>query len=203
MFQKQKKQSPITEILSRMAIKLLGWKTVGDVPDVPKYVLVGYPHTSNFDTLLGIFLYTAMGVHLHWVGKESLFKGPLGWLFKKTGGIPINREHSQNFVENIKTIFNAQKRLVIALSPEGTRKKTDYWRTGFYYMALAAHVPIALGYLDYSTKTGGFGPLIWPSGNIEKDLQQIRTFYKKIRGKHPQHEGKIAIRPKNQERKTS
>ena len=203
MLEKQKKQWPITEILSKFVIKLFGWKAVGKVPDAPKYVLVGYPHTSNFDMPLGLFLFTSMGVHLHWLGKESLFKGPLGWLLKKTGGIAINREHSQNFVQNIKTIFDSHEHLVIALSPEGTRKKTDYWRTGFYYMALAANVPIALGFLDYSTKTGGFGPLIWPSGDIEKDLQQIRSFYKNIRGKYPELEGTIAVRPKTQNRKSS
>ena len=92
---------------------------------------------------------------------------------------------------------------MIALSPEGTRKKTDYWRTGFYYMALAANVPIALGFLDYSTKTGGFGPLIWPSGDIEKDLQRIRSFYKNIRGKYPELEGTIAVRPKTRARESS
>ncbi len=193
-------QSTITEKIAKAVIKLLGWKAVGKMPNAPKYILVGYPHTSNYDTLIGIFIFLSMGVHIKWIGKQSLFKGPVGWLIKKTGGIPVNRQKSQNFVRNIQTVFNKYDRLVIALSPEGTRQKTDFWRTGFYYMALAAQVPIALGYLDYPTKTGGFGPLIWPSGNIKQDMEKIRTFYQGIHGKYPQLEGAIRIKEKEQEK---
>ncbi len=193
-------QSTITEKIAKAVIKLLGWKAVGKMPNAPKYILVGYPHTSNYDTLIGIFIFLSMGVHIKWIGKQSLFKGPVGWLLKKTGGIPVNRQKSQNFVKNIQTVFNKYDRLVIALSPEGTRQKTDFWRTGFYYMALAAQVPIVLGYLDYPTKTGGFGPLIWPSGNIKQDMEKIRAFYQGIHGKYPQLEGAIRIKEKKQEK---
>jgi 1-acyl-sn-glycerol-3-phosphate acyltransferase len=200
MAKRHKMQSTITEKIAKAVIKLLGWKAVGKMPNAPKYILVGYPHTSNYDTLIGIFIFLSMGVHIKWIGKQSLFKGPVGWLLKKTGGIPVNRQKSQNFVKNIQTVFNKYDRLVIALSPEGTRQKTDFWRTGFYYMALAAQVPIVLGYLDYPTKTGGFGPLIWPSGNIKQDMEKIRAFYQGIHGKYPQLEGAIRIKEKKQEK---
>ncbi len=203
MFKEKKtKARLLIEFLCRWTLKLIGWRAVGKVPEVPKYVMIGYPHTSNWDTLIGLILYTSMGVHVRWLGKHSLFKGPLGWLIRKSGGIPIRRDISQNFVEKMKEVFRKSDYLVLTLSPEGTRKKTEYWRTGFYYIALAANVPIALGYLDYSNKTGGFGPLIFPSGDIEADLEKIRPFYKDIRAKFPENKGPIRIKPRKNENHT-
>ncbi len=194
----QHKTSPVLNIfkaLSKLTLKLMGWKTAGQIPDTPKYVMIGYPHTSNWDAFIGLLVFTSMGLRLRWLAKDSLFKWPLGPILKFTGAIPVNRSQSQNFIEYSKELFNQYDRLILTLSPEGTRKKTAYWRTGFYYMALNAGVPIALGFLDYSSKTGGFGPLIYPSGDIEKDLREIRQFYKGIKGKYPQLMGDIEINP--------
>ncbi len=197
MTQKKKRYSPITGMLLQLILKLLGWKTIGQVPDVPKYVMIGYPHTSNWDTFIGLLLFKSMGVHLHWLAKQSLFKRPFSWFLEKSGAVPINRKKSQNLVQKTKEIFRKADYFVLTLSPEGTRKKTDHWRTGFYYMALEAKVPIALGFLNYANKTGGFGPLIWPSGNIEQDMVKIRNFYLGIHGKFPEQEGNIQIAPRN------
>ncbi|WP_456440783.1 lysophospholipid acyltransferase family protein [Caldithrix abyssi] len=185
----------IARIFSKVILKITGWKTVGKVPEEKKYVLVGYPHTSNWDTVIGLMSYASMGVRLNWLAKQSLFKWPLGGILKLTGAIPVNRQQSQNFIQYSKDLFDRYERLVLTLSPEGTRKKTEYWRTGFYYMALNAGVPIALGILDYSKKIGGFGPLIWPSGDIEKDIAKIREFYKDFKGKYPEKMGEIRINP--------
>ena len=182
------------QIISKLILKLIGWKTVGQVPKVKKFVMVGYPHTSNWDALIGLLIFTSMGLRLHWLAKQSLFKGPLGWLLKFSGAIPVNRSQSQNFIEYSKQLFGSHDQLILTLSPEGTRNKTDYWRTGFYYMALNAGVPIVLARLDYSTKQGGFGPVIWPSGEIEKDLEIIRRFYQGTKGKFPEKMGDIRIK---------
>jgi 1-acyl-sn-glycerol-3-phosphate acyltransferase len=157
--------------------------------------MIGYPHTSNWDVPLGLLVNTALGVRLQWVGKHTLFKKPLGYISRWTGGIPINRETTKNFVQEVADVFKEHERLVITLSPEGTRGKTDFWRTGFYYIALGAGVPIACAFLDYKNKRGGFGPLIYPSGDLEKDFEQFRAFYSDIRGKYPELMGNI--RPSN------
>lgn len=196
--EKKAKEKSFTRVISNLLLKLIGWRAVGEVPKEKKYVMIGYPHTSNWDTLIGLLVFRSLGVHLHWLGKQSLFKGPVGWLLKKTGGVPINRQSSQNFVQQSREIFDRFEHFVLTLSPEGTRKKTDFWRTGFYYIALAAKVPIALAFLDYPKKTGGFGPLLWPSGDIEADMATIRAFYRDIHGKYPEKEGVIRIRPKDQ-----
>ncbi|MCD6376823.1 MAG: lysophospholipid acyltransferase family protein [Caldisericaceae bacterium] len=181
--------------LSNIILKLMGWKTTGRVPEEKKFVMIGYPHTSNWDAFIGLLVFTAMGLRLHWLAKQSLFKWPLGPILRFTGAIPVNRSQSQNFIEYSKQLFNQYDRLILTLSPEGSRKKTAYWRTGFYYMALNAGVPIVLGFLDYSRKTGGFGPLIWPGGNIEQDLKKIRQFYQGIKGKFPELMGEIQLNP--------
>ncbi len=185
----------IARLFSAVVLKLMGWKTSGEVPKEKKYVMIGYPHTSNWDALIGLMVYAKMGVRLNWLAKQSLFKGPLGWFLKLTGAIPVNRQQSQNFIQYSKQLFDSYDQLVLTLSPEGTRQKTEYWRTGFYYIALNAKVPIALAFLDYSTRTGGFGPVIWPSGNIEEDLKTIRAFYKNFKGKYPEKMGKIQLKP--------
>ncbi len=187
----------LMRVLSRLILKLMGWKTAGEVPPVKKYVMIGYPHTSNWDTFIGLLIFTSMGVRLKWLGKHTLFKGPLGWLMRMVGGVPVVREKSQNFVQSAQQIFKENEEFVLTLSPEGTRKKTEYWRTGFYYIALGAGIPIAVAFLDYPRKTGGFGPLVWPSGNIVEDIEKIRNFYESndIHGKFPENEGPVRIPP--------
>ena len=159
--------------------------------------MLGYPHTSNWDVPLGLLVFKSLGVRLHWVGKDSLFKWPMGMLIKKLGGVPVDRSKSQNFVQQVIDIYNKFENMVIALSPEGTRGFTEYWRTGFYHIACGANVPIATAFLDYKNKVGGFGPLIWPTGNIEKDLERMKEFYYDMKGKFVENMGKIQLRPNN------
>ncbi len=191
---KTKQGFTFSRALAKVILKLIGWKAVGEVPPVKKYVMVGYPHTSNWDVPVGLSVFKSMGVRLHWLGKQSLFKGPLGWLMKSLGGIPVNRQKSQNFVDEIRKVFDSFDELVVTLSPEATRGKSAYWRSGFYHIARNANVPIALGFLDYEKKEGGFGPLIYPTGNMEEDLKIIREFYTDKRGKYPQNEGVVVWR---------
>jgi 1-acyl-sn-glycerol-3-phosphate acyltransferase len=131
---------------------------------------------------------------LRWVGKDTLFRGPFAWLFKKLGGIPVNRRARENFVEQMVAAFRSQETLRLAIVPEGTRQAAPHWKTGFYYIALGAGVPIVLGYDDYRRKVVGLGPTILPTGDIHADMERIRTFYAGTVGKHPERQGPIEIR---------
>lgn len=194
---KQRKKTRFIKVFSRIVLKIIGWKTAGAVPESKKYVMVGYPHTSNWDVPVGLLVFLSMGVRLHWVGKQSLFKKPLGWFIKKLGGIPVDRSKSQNFVQQVIDKFNEFDELVLTLSPEATRGKSAFWRSGFYYIAHGARVPIGLAFLDYKKKTGGFLGVVHPSGNIEKDLQIIKEHYRGVVGKKEQDMGEIKLAPPN------
>ena len=175
---------PIMQFLSMIILKLMGWKIKGNMPDIPKFVAIAVPHTSNWDffyTLLAIF---AMKGKIYWMGKDAIFKKPFTDVFKWLGGIPVDRSKSNNLVENIINQYNNSDSLVITIPPTGTRKKVMRWKTGFYYIALGAKVPIVPGYMDYSIKTTGFGAPFYPTGDIDADLKKLSVFYKGMKGKN-------------------
>ncbi|WP_426416186.1 lysophospholipid acyltransferase family protein [Aestuariirhabdus sp. LZHN29] len=170
--------------LSWCVFKLLGWKLKGEIPKERKFVLIAVPHTSNWDFPLTIGLAFLFGFKLYWMGKDSLFWGPAGPIMKWFGGIPIDRSRANNMVEQVVEAFRVSDELVVTIPPEGTRSRVDRWKTGFYYIASGAEVPIGLGFLDYATKTGGFGPTFYPTGDIDQDIIDIRRFYADMRGKN-------------------
>lgn len=187
-------------MLGNKTLRLFGWKIQGALPDEKKFVLIAAPHTSNWDfpiMLAATFFYQ---VRLRWLGKESLFRGP-GIIFKCLGGIPVNRSGSNSMVIQLSKIFNETHEMVLAVPPEGTRRKTLQWKSGFYYISLEARVPIVFGFVDYRTKTTGLGPSILPTGNIESDMGLIREFYKDIEPKYPEKKGEIQIISKNSQNK--
>ncbi len=175
----------ITRLLCLIVLKLIGWKTSGTLPDIPKYVIIAAPHTSNFDLPMTLFVAFAMRLKVYWMGKEAIFNKPFGTIMKWLGGIPVERSKSNNLVAETVEEFKRNEKLVVLVPPEGTRKKVNYWKTGFYYIAHGAGVPIVLGFLDYGRKTGGIGPVIHPTGDIEKDMESIQDFYKDITGRYP------------------
>ncbi len=176
---------PIVVLLCQFCLKLRGWKLQGNPPTTPKYVLIGAPHTSNWDFPLALAMAFVYRFDMHWMGKDSLFKGWRGPIMRWLGGIPINRSSSNNVVSQTIEEFNASNRLVVAIPPEGTRAKVDKWKTGFYYIALGANVPIALTFLDYKRKVGGFLSTFYPTGDTEKDIAKMRALYAGISGKYP------------------
>lgn len=184
-----------TQILARGILKLAGWQLVGSFPDLPKYIMVGAPHTSNWDFPLAMLLMYSTDVRFNWIGKDSLFRRPFGGFFRRLGGIPVQRDRKSNFVAQIVEAFARSKRLIIAIAPEGTRSKIAYWKTGFYYMALGAKVPLVLIFVDYRRKQVGVGPLMYPSGDIRADFVHLRAFYSDKTGKYPEKQGAIEIRP--------
>jgi 1-acyl-sn-glycerol-3-phosphate acyltransferase len=178
-----------------VVLRLAGWKPEGQPPDVPKYVIIAAPHTSNWDFPFTIMFATYFRLKFNYMIKDEMMRPPWGWFFRALGGIPINRRSRNNVVEQSIERLRQAERLALVVPPEGTRSKVTRWRTGFYYIALGAGVPIALGFLDFKRKVGGFGPLFYPTGDIEADMARIRSFYQGITGKRPQQFGEITIAP--------
>jgi 1-acyl-sn-glycerol-3-phosphate acyltransferase len=186
-------KSPISQRLAHFILRLIGWRTHVIRPHSSKYVLIGAPHTSNWDFGLMLLLMAADQLPIRFMGKDSLFRGPLGPLMRSLGGIPVNRRERTNLVDQVVAKFEEYDDLIIGIAPEGTRSKTKHWKTGFYYIALKAKVPIAMAYLDYGNKIIGVGPNFTPSGDLNADFEIIRDFYSGVVGKNPKRQGKIIL----------
>lgn len=167
--------------------KLLGWKTVGEFPRINKCVVAVVPHTSWMDFFLGLLIRRVINQDINFIGKKSLFNSPFGWYFKWMGGAPIDRSKSSDTVTAIANIFNEKEVFRLALSPEGTRKKVDKWKTGFYYIAKAANVPIVLVAFDYGNKQIKISEPQIPSENMNEDFKTYIGFFKGVVGKIPEY----------------
>ena len=181
--------------LSILILKIFGWRRVGQLPDFPKYVIIVAPHTSNWDLFVGLALAFAFKLKAYWLGKDVLFRWPIRGFFKWLGGIPIDRSKSVDVVAQMVEVFREKAKMVIALAPEGTRKKVSYWKTGFYHIAWGANVPIVFAFLDYLRKAGGIGFTFKPTGDIQADMEVIRAFYARVTGKYPEEAGLVAVMP--------
>lgn len=184
----------VSQALAQFILRLMGWKLQVELPDVPKYIVVGAPHTSNWDFVFTLLLMYGAGLTIYWIGKDSLFRPPFGALMRWLGGIPVVRDSRNDFVSQIVKLYRSRSELIIAISPEGTRSRTDYWKTGFYYIAQGAGIPIALGYVDFSKKQLGIGLSFYPSGDIQADFVKIKEFYADKRGKNSLLQGQIQLR---------
>lgn len=175
-------------------LKLFGWKLVGDLPSESKFVLIGEPHTTNWDLPLMIATTGVWRLRVAWMGKGSLFNSWLGPLMRALGGIPIDRGNPNGVVGQIAELFERSERLVLVMAVSGTRKRTEYWRSGFYWIAQAAKVPILCGFPDFSRKRCGMGLCLTPSGDVKADMDRIREFYSDKRGKYPEKESRIRLK---------
>jgi 1-acyl-sn-glycerol-3-phosphate acyltransferase len=182
--------TPVVNTLLRGAsvlfLKLTGWKVEGHLaPEAAKSILIAAPHTSNWDLPYTLMVAFALRLTPYWMGKHSLFKAPFGGIMQWLGGIPVQRSQTNNLVAaSAAAIRAADGPLQLIVPPEGTRSKTRYWKTGFYYIALAAEVPIVMAYMDYSSKRSGLGPVFKPTGNADADMAAIRAFYAPFKGKN-------------------
>ena len=167
-------------------LKINGWKVQGSLPAIgQKSVLIAAPHTSNWDLPMTLMVAFSLKLHIYWMGKESLFRAPFRGLMMWLGGVPVDRTKSSNLVAaSVEAIRAADGPMQLIVPPEGTRSKTRYWKTGFYYIAVGAQVPIIMAYMDYSRKVTGLGPLFLPTGDINADMTQIKVFYAPIQGKN-------------------
>lgn len=172
-----------------LGLRLAGWKIKGQPPDTPKYVVIAYPHTSNWDFPLGVAVCVIFRIKAYWLGKDSLFKGPTGPIMKWLGGIPIDRSDAHDVVQQTVNTFNHSDALIVAVAPEGTRSQVHKWKTGFYHIAAGAKVPIVLGYFDYAKKETGCLQSYLPSGDIGKDMLEIKAAYQGIQGRYPDKAG--------------
>ncbi|MGD8381446.1 MAG: lysophospholipid acyltransferase family protein [Syntrophobacterales bacterium] len=179
--------------IGRIWMGVFGWDVVGQVPVGDRFVFVGAPHTSNWDfpfTLASVYIFR---LRISWLGKDTLFKKPFGGVMRWLGGIPVDRTSEQGVVDQIARQFSESDRLVLAIGPEGTRKRRDYWKSGFYWIAYTAQVPLLCGYLDYVQKKACLGLSFVPTGDIKKDMDRIREFYEGIQGKHPELTTRIRL----------
>ena len=159
--------------------RLMGWKIIGDFPRLNKFIIAVVPHRSNFDFVVGVLVRTILNEEINFIGKKELFNPFTGWFFNSMGGSPINRGTNENKVMAIAEVFNARESFRLAIAPEGTRKKVDRWRTGFYHIALQANIPILLVNFNYNIKKVSFLKLFYPTGNLKKDLSLMEGYFNK------------------------
>lgn len=178
--------SPALRALSLAWLRLNGWTVQGQLPaGAHKCVLIAAPHTSNWDLPYTLMAGFALRLHLYWMGKHSLFRRPYGGVMRWLGGIAVNRGLSNNLVAASAAALQAADGVVqLVVPPEGTRGATRHWKTGFYYIALTAQVPIVLAYMDYERKITGLGPVFQPSGDVERDMALIKAFYAPFKGRN-------------------
>ena len=179
--------------LARAILRVLGWTLVDETPDEPRWVLVAAPHTSNWDAFLMVTVAIAIRVRLAFLVKRSL-PFPIGWLARRMGGVLIDRG-AGNVVNQVVAEFGRRPTLVLGVAPEGTRRRTEHWKTGFYYIALRAGVPLHFGYLDYGRKEAGCRPGLTPTGDIHADFARIRAFYEGMTGRYPDQFTNATVRP--------
>jgi 1-acyl-sn-glycerol-3-phosphate acyltransferase len=175
-------------------LRAAGWTIRLRAPIPRKCVAIFYPHTSNWDTIIGLLAKAMLGLRIHFVGKDTLFRWPLGSILVAWGGIPVNRREPTGFVGGIEREFARRDDFVLALAPEGTRRRTECWKSGFYRLARAARVPLALGYIDYVAREIGIGAYVEVSDDCAADMAQIRAFYEGRTGRHPEFQGPIRLR---------
>lgn len=169
-------------------LKLYGWKIHDHQPDgVRKAVICVAPHTSNWDFLIGKIAFSHYGIPTKFLIKKELFIFPFGFLLRRLGGIPVDRNQKSHITEQAVSYFNSNDDFFLVFTPEGTRDYQPQWKKGFYYIALNANVPIYLGFIDYKNKTGGFEGKFIPTGDIEKDLLEIKRRLMKYKGKRPEN----------------
>jgi 1-acyl-sn-glycerol-3-phosphate acyltransferase len=178
----------------RRAFLLGGWRFIGERPPLRSCVLIAAPHTSYWDLFYMLGAALVFDIRLHWLGKHSVFWWPLGAVFRRLGGIPVDRRSPQRMVEQLAARLRESDDLVLVVAPEGSRGHREHWRSGFYHIARAAQVPIVPIVLDFGHKETGVGPTILPTGDYRADMDRIRAFYAGRTGLHPEASGSIRLR---------
>lgn len=171
--------------IARRLLALFGWQLIEPPQSPARAVLVGYPHTSNWDGVLALLVKLALGLDAHWVGKDSLFRWPLGGMFRRLGGIPIDRSARNGFVAAMAGQFAVRREFLLVIAPEGTRSLTQGWKSGFYRIALAAEVPVALAFVDYARREAGILTYLTMTGVPATDIAAIAAHYEGRQGKYP------------------
>ncbi len=164
----------------------MGWKIIGNTPNITKYIVISAPHTSNWDFLIGRCFAYIRGIKPKYLIKSELYIWPLSILIRWNGGVPVYRKTAKDMVNQVVDRLNKTDEMILGIAPEGTRAKVEKWKTGFYYIAQEAKIPIVLLYMDYTKKEIGYFDVFWPSGNLQNDLNIIQNFYQEVQGKYPE-----------------
>ena len=170
----------------KIGLKIFGWKVEGKMPDLKKCVVIAAPHTSNFDFVFGVLYAFSQGLNVKFLIKKEAFFFPMKYLLNSLGGIPVDRKKNTNVVEQVSEKIKKSKKFVLVLAPEGTRKKTKKWRSGFFYIAKTADIPIVVAYLDYQKKIVGFKNIIKADREFDEQINEIKKLYKGIVPKYPE-----------------
>lgn len=170
--------------LARLLLRAARWQTVGTVPE--RGVLVGAPHTSNWDWVLTLLLSWVYGIRIRLLVKRELFRGPLGWLLRATGAVALDRQNPGPTIRELLAEAEGDEPFVLGFAAEGTRGRGEYWKSGFYRIAQQTGLPITLAFLDAPSRTVGWGPTFHPSGNVRADMDLIRAFYADKAGIKPE-----------------
>ena len=188
------KPTRLSQRLWSALLRMVGWRVFGEIPQIPKYLLVVAPHTSNLDWFIGFVASRSISLPFpHWIGKHTIFRWPVTGLAHRLGGIPVRRGASYKFVQQIKDAFDRTDQLIIAIAPEGTRKYVDHWKSGFYYIASNAEVPFVLVSLDYRTRTVIVYPTEMPTRDQDADMARIRQFYDGVEGRNPEQQAPVRL----------
>jgi len=179
--------------LSKWILKNFGWQLVGELPKIKKYVVIIGPHTSNWDFLIFVLVKFAYKINVVFIGKHTIFVGPFDWILRRLGGLPVNRESSHHVVDQIVDEFNKRDSMIFGLSPEGTRRYRNHWKSGFYHIARKANVPVLTAFLDTKTMTLGWGPVFELTDDKHADLKKIAVFYSDKIGIKPEKFSKIVF----------
>ncbi len=183
----------MVKLVARWFLRLTGWEAEGSRPEESRFVLIAAPHTSNWDLPYLLAFAVIYDVRVSWMGKHQLFRPPIGWVMRRLGGIPIVRHQRRNMVDQMLRAFEERDEFALVVPVEATRARTPHWKSGFYHIASQAGVPIVMSYLDYQRKRGGFGPAVYPSGDLRRDMDEFRAFYEPIIGKHPEEFGPVRL----------
>jgi 1-acyl-sn-glycerol-3-phosphate acyltransferase len=185
--------TPLLRAIARSLFRWLGWRIDGVIPpDLKQAVVIGAPHTSNWDLPYALMAAFSLDRKLHWLGKAQIFRFPFGGLMRWMGGIPVDRSRSNNLVDAaVRCFSDTRPPLLLLVPPEGTRKEVERWKTGFYYIALGADVPVVMAYMDHSTRLCGVNRVFRPTGDLESDMTAIRAYYAPIRGWAKRHEAPV------------
>lgn len=184
---------PVVSTLARLAVRAIGWRIEGGIPEDRRFVLVCAPHTSRWDLWVTLLFSSAMGLRLHWLGKHTLFWWPSGLMLRTLGGIPIDRDGGQDAVRRIASRFSEGGSFVLAISPEGAKRWRPGWRSGFWHIARTAEVPIVLAALDWRHRVCRVGPAFQP-GRIEEDIERLRVALADVTPRHPDRFGPVKLK---------
>lgn len=189
-------------VLNRTAtllFRLMGWKAEGTFPALSRFVVIAAPHTSYWDAFYMIAVACIFNVRFSWMVKDSAMFFPLSAVIRYFGGVPIDRSTRRDVVQQAVDRFASSETLYLAVSPEGTRQGGDHWKTGFYYIACKARVPIVFGFVDFGRKVAGLGPVFQPTGDIEADFEVFERFYAQVTPRFPECRGRVVPRPQARE----